>query len=1167
MAPAGSCPTLDDLRLLAGDQLDPQRAALLEDHLRACASCTARRRQLRGSDTVQTIDRPARPDAGASTIPPCDQAPADGPGRPGVPGYEVLAELGRGGMGVVYKARQVGLDRVVALKMILAGAHAADRDLARFRTEAEAVARLQHPHIVQIHDVGAHDGLPYFSLEFCAGGSLAARLDGTPVAPAPAARLVETLARAMDYAHQKGVVHRDLKPANILLQRETTNHTKDTNEKQKHGTARTSAPGAASAPFDSCDSSDSWLNSLPKIADFGLAKKLDAAGQTQSGAVVGTPSYMAPEQAQGQTQEIGPAADVYSLGAILYELLTGRPPFRAATPLDTLLQVVCDEPVPPSRLNGQVPRDLETVCLKCLHKEPRKRYGTAGALAEDLRRFQAGEPIVARPVGRAERAVKWVRRNPVVAALGACVALALLGGAAFSTYFAVVASHEAGQAKQNEEQANQNAAAARRNETRAKENETAAKTARKQAEELAIKEGVARGLAEAETARANAQRRRAEGLTYASKLLLAKLAFEANNGALALAYLDECQPELRDWEHRHLLTRYDSKITFRGHTGPVTEVAFSPDGLRSASADGTVKLWDVGTRQALATVGVKTGRVVFSPDGKRLAAIQGGPDKPGTVQLCDPGTGKVLHTLGGNSTEITSVAFSPDGSRVATACAHPRYSTSKGEVRVWDAEKGQALYTAAGFPNGACAVAFSPDGKTLVVTRSGTELKLLEAATGKHLRTLTGSMPALTPDLVRLRFSPDGKRLASAAGFEGTLRVWDVESGKHIWHARRDSGRLTGVAFSPDGLRVAAASFDRDNPSNPGDVKVFVAANGLELLTLKAHRSGVNGVAFSPNGKHLVSAGGDGVVKWWDTERGQDVLTFGGFGRAASAVAFSPDSQRVAGVGGSGIVRMWDVRTGREAVSFKKIAAHPTGVAFSPDGKRLVTVAVSRKDPTLQVWDAKTGQQVQTLGAHGRWSLTAVAFSADGKRLATASMDRTARLWEGSTLKGIRELPKHGNTVLSVAVSPNGQRIATGSADHTARLWDGLSGKEIRTLTGHGSAVMGVAFSADGLRLATASWDRTIKVWDAATGKELVTLTGHADGVRGVAFSPDGKRLASAGNDRSVKLWNPATGQEVFTLAGHAKGVMAVAFSPNGEYLASASEDGTVKVWEAAARP
>jgi tRNA A-37 threonylcarbamoyl transferase component Bud32 len=324
------------------------------------------------------LERHLEPPPNAATLPPGEPPGAAGPPRPQVPGYEVLEELGRGGMGVVYKARHLKLNRLVALKMILAGSHAGGQELARFRAEAEAVARLQHPNIVQIYEVGEHGGLPYFTLEFCPGGSLAAQLDGTSLPPHRAAQLVEVLARAVHAAHQCGIIHRDLKPANVLLAADST----------------------------------------PKITDFGLAKRLDGAGgQTASGAVVGTPSYMAPEQAGGRSKESGPATDVYALGAILYELLTGRPPFKAATPLDTVLQVLRDEPVPPRQLAPMTPRDLETVCLKCLAKDHRQRYPSAADLAGDLRRFMESKPIQARPVTAWERARKWAKRRPAVAAL------------------------------------------------------------------------------------------------------------------------------------------------------------------------------------------------------------------------------------------------------------------------------------------------------------------------------------------------------------------------------------------------------------------------------------------------------------------------------------------------------------------------------------------------------------------------------------------------------------------------------------------------------------------------------------------------------------------------------------------------------------------------------
>jgi len=404
---AGERPTLEEYL-----QRFPHHALKVRDQFAAPAALALRTVTLSpglspAASFPQSIAPPPLSTMGGDTVAPTGAGPGEEGGREAarVPGYEILGELGRGGMGVVYRARQVKANRVVALKMILAGAHAGQAELSRFQTEAEAVARLQHPNIVQVHEVGewrAGDGslpLPFFSLEYCSGGSLEKKLAGTPLQPAEAAWLLEQLARAMQAAHEQHVIHRDLKPANVLL----------------------SADGT------------------PKITDFGLAKKLDEVGQTQSGAVMGTPSYMAPEQAAGN-RAVGSAADVYALGAILYECLTGRPPFRGATVLDTIVQVVREEPVPPRQLNPQAPVDLETICLKCLHKEPGQRYASAMELADEVGRYQRGEPIQARPVGRLERARKWVRRNPMVASLVATVVFALLLGSVISTYFAVDAA-------------------------------------------------------------------------------------------------------------------------------------------------------------------------------------------------------------------------------------------------------------------------------------------------------------------------------------------------------------------------------------------------------------------------------------------------------------------------------------------------------------------------------------------------------------------------------------------------------------------------------------------------------------------------------------------------------------------------------------------------------
>ncbi len=474
-----------------------------------------------------------------------------------VPGYEILGELGRGGMGVVYKARHLKLGRVVALKMILAGGHAGAADLARFKTEAEAVARLQHPNIVQIFEVGEHGGLPFLSLEFCGGGSLDKKLAGTPLPPKEAAALVETLARAVQAAHDKGVVHRDLKPANVLLTEDST----------------------------------------PKITDFGLAKKLDAdAGQTRTGAVMGTPSYMAPEQAGGKTAEMGPACDVYSLGAILYECLTGRPPFKAATTLETLQQVMADDPVPPRQLQPKTPRDLETVCLKCLEKQPGRRYGTAPELAEELRRFQAGEPVRARAVGTVERAAKWARRRPAMAAayglLMAALVLGLGGGGA--TWLWLRAESARGDAER-----------ARGEAIRARDDLKGALQRTETAEGAAEK---ARDDLQGALQREQDAKRQLTEYAYADRIYLAQHEWDAGHLERARKLLQEAgdlQEELTpgrrpwEWDYFNRLLHAEAAV-LQGHAGQINSVSFSPDGRRvvTASADHTAQRVGRRLRQA-----------------------------------------------------------------------------------------------------------------------------------------------------------------------------------------------------------------------------------------------------------------------------------------------------------------------------------------------------------------------------------------------------------------------------------------------------------------------------------------------------------------------------------------------------------------------------------------
>jgi WD40 repeat protein len=860
----------------------------------------------------------------------------------------------------------------------------------------------------------------------------------------------------------------------------------------------------------------------PKLTDFGLAKfTQEATHHTRTGALLGTPAYMAPEQADSRLADIGPHTDVYALGVVLYEILTARPPFQGSNDVDTVHQVLTAEPLAPRRLRPDVPRDLETICVKCLEKEPTRRYVSAAQLTEDLRAYQAGRPIRARPVTVWERAAKWARRRPAVAALAGVTAAALLCLAGWAFWYTV----------------------------QLREHTTNLQNALNRAE---------------------AGERRLLEENYAIQIKLADTMQGNDPSGLLGDLVNRLRPgtdatDLRGFEWYYLWNVAHRELRLRGHRASISTVAFSPDGSRCASSDGYgIILWDARTGAILKrwpVHDITLRALAFSSDGRELAtgAWDGGRTSAEFIVWDIATLGEIAHLERDANCNVYTATIQSDGPLIAIA----GYEGDKthGMLGVWNRQTGHVQYLYREPDLTVTTLQFSPDGRTLAVGCLGGPSHIaLHDLTSEQDRKL---IPAHDHLITTLAFSPDGKFLASGS-MDHLIKVWDL-AGLRL-HAARDANDLVSrVAFSPDGKLLAVASHPAKWPPYSDAVTLWNMPGVDRRAEALKPEVCPDPLAFSPDGRTIAAGCGDGQVHLWRPFAESAVSTLKAKGRKETwSVAFSPDGRTLAvgyddqSVPNRDTLKLWDVATGRELADLRGHGAMVSSVTFAPDGQTLISAGY---DWLIKIWDARSQKVIATLKGHTA-PVKYVACAPDGQTLASAGYDGLMKVWDTAT--GQQRFSVGGRTdrVNAVAFAPDGNAVASADNAGELRIWDMGTGQAIREF-GDASHLMALAYAPNGLVLATTNKDGIVKLHDLTRDSEPRSLIGHKGEARAVAFSPDGKTLATGGEDRTVRLWQVATGRELLVFKGLPHKVNSVAFSPDGCQLAAAIHEGSVRLWHA----
>jgi WD40 repeat protein len=983
--------------------------------------------------------------------------------------YELLEEIAHGGMGVVYRARQISLKRTVAVKMLLLGQFSSEQSIQRFRREANAVASLQHANIVAVHEVGAVEGQPFFSMDFIEGRSLATIIRKNPLPARTAAQYCYSIAEAIAYAHARGVIHRDLKPSNILID-----------------------------IFDQV-----------RITDFGLAKQLhDSSDLTLTGHLLGSPNYLPPEVASGQQREATVLGDVYSIGALLYESLTGRPPFLAESVQETLLKIRDTEIAAPRFLQPHVPRDLETICLKCLEKEPQKRYADARELVEDLDHFLKNEPIHARSVGPIGKSWRWCRRKPALAASLSLILILLsivIIGSPIALYRINTALHRA-----------------EAGELKARQNQYAA------------------------------------DMNGAYQSILGGDLFRAVQ--LLKRHRPENNSDLRGWEWRYLWQQSQGEPeTILGfHTNGVTAAGFLSDGRTAYSAgnDKMVRFWELASKKQVRMFTHEnsiTGCAV-SPDGRWMATSVAG-------QLSDEGPLRLWKLESGQSEILTtnfwlrpnSTLFSPDSTLLASV------DNYKG-VRLWSITTRREITNMPAYfhHSGPLGIAFSPDSRTLAYSENDVgDIVLWDIATQSPRERLKAHKLYVNC----LAFMPDGQRLVSSS-MDKTAKLWSLADGDRTFKDLNVSAEY--LRLSLDGMVLGTLSGDR-----PQVILLQETSSGVQIRELMGHEDVLSDAAFSPDGKSMITSSADGTVRLWPVHpvsKREDAHRYTGpveklHAGTGTALCPSPDGRSLLVVYSNSTFSIWDT------LSLTESARQPlpvTGFQCAALASSANVAAFVGQNGKIFLWHAnsKAGEE---FSLPIKEASSRAVFSRDGQCLAIGGW-HDVWVFATATKRFIRQLHFRDeatgldDVVMSLSFAGDGQKILAGFYYGAVRVWDLTKQNRELIFNGGDHQIRGVTISPDGQTIYAAG--AHVLAWDLSAQRPIFSFRPRQLNYHGCSISPDGRRLAVGGGDGMITIWDLASRREVITLKGHARSIEDLFFLGDGNTLVSIGLD-EVRVWRA----